>query len=123
MLEKLAEIIRGEVREAGLSVEVPCIACDKRPYGSDACSADNFCPNVATPEGSLSLARWAVMLVAKGLEKLPEAKIEDLKERKRIEGMPTAEYMCAMSNLGINFLNLLSEAIISDMEPKEDTNE
>lgn len=121
MLEKLAEMVRDDMKEANDTYGLlPCAACDGRPAESEKCRAlGRPCPEMQDHSGSLMLARWAVLLVAKGLEKMPEAKIEDLKERKRIEGMPTAEYMCAMSNLGINFLNLLSEAIISDRKAKE----
>jgi hypothetical protein len=134
MLEKLAEIIRGEVREAGLSVEVPCIACDKRPYGSDACSADNFCPNVATPEGSLSLARWAVLLVAKGLESWEEYEKAGIEyeravqewEKARGAGAPMDEVVCAKDKAFAQWTELdgmvMTELINLIAEAKEDTN-
>ena len=121
MLEKLAEIVRGQSNsepyyQGGV---IPCFACDMRPVMSTACDKYDLCPNTGEPDGSLMLARWAVLLVAKGLEALPNAKEQDLKQLrsgKKLEERDKteqAEYLCALSNLGINLMNLLSEAVIS----------
>lgn len=62
MLEKLAEIVR-----KGASHTVPCWACTNHICVDFA--AYKGCPRTGNSDGSLMLARWAVLLVAQGLEK------------------------------------------------------
>lgn len=121
MLEKIAEMVR-EQSETAKGV-VPCIACERKNRMEECWDAP--CPRSSKPDGSLMLARWAVVLVARGLETLPDAKEQDLrqlKSGKKLEDRDKteqAEYVCAMSNLGIDFMNLLTDATISAREAKE----
>lgn len=122
MLEKIAEMVREEAFDCGSSM--PCFACN-RNEDCNLVESQNHCPDLEKPDGSLMLARWAVLLVARGLETLPDAKEQDLrqlKSGKKLEDRDKteqAEYVCAMSNLGIDFMNLLTDATISAREAKE----
>ena len=113
MLEKLAELVREQgIIESSLYNEE-----EKRVYVYTTIPLESpvtINADVSNPvSAEYKLARWAVLLVAKGLEKLPDAKAEDLKGLVGEDGKPRAKYLCAMSNLGINLMNLLSEAVIS----------
>ena len=116
MLDKMAEMVR----------EDKSVLCDLCPYIPNEADCINamVCPSIADiPEDRL--ARWVVLLVARALETLPDAKEQDLrqlKSGKKLEDRSKteqAEYVCAMSNLGIDFMNLLSDATISAREAKE----
>ena len=134
MLEKLAELVREDALEYDdmNDLTLRCMECDFKPILGKNCKnmQGKDCPLLFNREekedfvdGSLMLARWAVLLVAKGLEKLPDAKAEDLKGLVGEDGKPRAKYLCAMSNLGINLMKLLCEAVISARaEAKEGTN-
>lgn len=69
MLEKLAEMVREDVLKAvdGCGEFLPCFACDRRPKLSEDCEKLFGCPEPQNPDGSLMLARWAVLLVARAL--------------------------------------------------------
>ena len=69
MLEKMAEMVREDAKEANDNYcLMPCMACDGRPAESERCSAlGRHCPEMQNPDGSLMLARWAVLLVARAL--------------------------------------------------------
>ena len=71
MFEKMAEMVREDAKEANDNYCVmPCMACDGRPAESERCSAlGRHCPEIQNPDGSLMLARWAVLLVARALGK------------------------------------------------------
>ena len=131
MLEKMAEMVREDAKEANDNYGLlPCMVCDGRPADSERCLAlGRSCPDMQNPDGSLMVARYAVLLVAGALETLPDAKEQDLrqlKSGKKLEDRSKteqAEYVCAMSNLGIDFMNLLSDATISAREAKEAAHE
>lgn len=62
MLEKMAAM----VREQGGVAAISCAVCSYQPRNSDACT-QYACPQNHNPDGSLMLARWSVLLVARAL--------------------------------------------------------
>ena len=79
MLEKLAEIVREEASDWDdyNDLTLRCMECDFKPILGEGCRnmSGKDCPLLFNREekadfvdGSLMLARWAVLLVAKGLE-------------------------------------------------------
>ena len=71
MLEKMAEMVREDVGKANDTYGLlPCMVCDGRPAESERCLAlGRPCPDMQNPDGSLMVARYAVLLVARALEK------------------------------------------------------
>ena len=104
MLEKMAEMVREDAKEANDNYcLMPCMACDGRPAESERCSAlGRHCPEMQNPDGSLMLARWAVLLVARALEK-EVAEAERLANQKQ---MRSGAYIRLASGL----MNLITEA-------------
>ena len=99
MLERLAEMVREDAKEANNNYGLmPCMACDGRPAESERClDLGPPCPEMQNPDGSLMLARWAVLLVARALEnKVKEAE----------KGL----YPEAAGALGDSLMNLIAEA-------------
>ena len=107
MLEKLAEIIREQVTGSGDAThfEFPCYACPYSPrFGPECGEEKGWCPSIETPlEIQLKLlARWAVLLVARALEK-EVAEAERLANQKQ---MRSGAYIRLASGL----MNLITEA-------------
>ena len=108
MLEKMAEMVRADAKEANDNYCVmPCMACDGRPAESGRCSAlGRHCPEMQNPDGSLMLARWAVLLVARSLE-------EWVAEIDRTNGVDLGD----VEALGSEFMDLYYE--VKKAEAKE----
>ena len=97
MLEKMAEM----VREQGGVAAISCAVCSYQPRNSDACT-QYACPQNHNPDSSLMLARWAVLLAARALEK-EVAEAERLANQKQ---MRSGAYIRLASGL----MNLITEA-------------
>lgn len=141
MLEKLAEMVREEALNAMdcAGELLPCFACDRRPRRSENCEKRVGCPEPHEPEGSLMLARWAVLLVAKALKKEltgVENAWDDFYEahdKGDDEGLKKAEahYLAACRECATELLHLVAvaePANVSSVEEqmcqaKEDTND
>ena len=115
MLEKMAEMVREEAAKATDADRqfMPCLACDMQPANTEC--FDNIkrrlrCPSPADPAGSLMLARWAVLLVARALEKW-------VSEIDRTNGVDLGD----VEALGSEFMDLYYE--VKKAEAKEAAHE
>ena len=108
MLERLAEMVREDAKEANNNYGLmPCMACDGRPAESERClDLGPPCPEMQNPDGSLMLARWAVLLVARALEKW-------VSEIDRTNGVDLGD----VEALGSEFMDLYYE--VKKAEAKE----
>ena len=102
MLEKMAEM----VREQGGVAAISCAVCSYQPRNSDACTTQYACPQNHNPAASLMLARWAVLLVARALEKW-------VSEIDRTNGVDLGD----VEALGSEFMDLYYE--VKKAEAKE----
>ena len=105
MLEKMAEMVREDAKEAndnyGLML---CMACDGRPAESEQCLAlGRPCPDMQNPDGSLMLARWAVLLVARALEK-------ELKAVDAVDTCTKSDQDAPLISVAEALIDLISEA-------------
>ena len=112
MLEKMAEMVREDAKEANDNYGLlPCMVCDGRPADSERCLAlGRSCPDMQNPDGSLMVARYAVLLVARALEKW-------VSEIDRTNGVDLGD----VEALGSEFMDLYYE--VKKAEAKEAAHE
>ena len=115
MLEKLAEMVREDALEYDdmNDLTLRCLECDFKPILGKNCRnmQGKDCPLLFNREekedfvdGSLMLARWAVLLVARALEK-------EIERLSLFRGLPPSEAaMEAAAKLGASIYNLITEA-------------
>lgn len=98
MLERLAELVWEQ--DKCTTYTIPCAACK---YEKGNCM-DEMCPTIGSKDGSLMLARWAVLLLAQALEK----EVVDYEIVDKLECRYDADR--AAMHIGLRLLDLLEEA-------------